>query len=129
MTNTEEGLHNWRPIKRGVRMVNVSVLESTKCGSITASCEDPETGREILFEMKEVKYVPRFWRNLFSVKAALKGGATLNSKGEIMVVEKRRVNLKFSETNKNGLLSTEFKIKNDNALLSQESKEEFMIFH
>jgi hypothetical protein len=63
MKNTEEGLHNWRPIKQGVRMVNGNVLEATKCGSITtASCKDPETGRETQFELKEVKYGPGLWR-------------------------------------------------------------------
>jgi hypothetical protein len=68
MTNTEEGLHNWRPIKQGVRMGDGNVLEATKCGSITVSCEDTETGRETQFELKEVKYVPGLWRNLFSIK-------------------------------------------------------------
>jgi hypothetical protein len=90
MTNTEEGLHNWRPIKQGVRMGVGNLLESTKFGSITASWKDPETGRETQFELKEVKYVPGLWRNLFSVKSALKEGATLKSKGECMWWKKER---------------------------------------
>jgi hypothetical protein len=88
MTNTEEGLHNWRPIKQGVRMGDGNVLEATKCGSVTASWKDPKTGRETQFELKGVKYVPGLWRNLFNVKSALKEGATLKSKGECMMVEK-----------------------------------------
>jgi hypothetical protein len=129
MTNTEEGLHNWRPIKQGVRMGNGKVLKATKCGSVTVSCEDPETGRETLFELKQVQYVPGLWSNLFSVKVALKEGVTVKSKGESMIMEKRRVNLKLCETTDNGLLSIEFRIKNDNALLIQEAKEELMTFH
>jgi hypothetical protein len=76
MTNAEEGLHNWRPIKQGMKMGNSSVLEATKFGSITTSFEDPEKGRKILFELKELKYIPELWRNLFSVKAALKERVT-----------------------------------------------------
>jgi hypothetical protein len=54
-----------------------------------------------------------------SIKTALKD--TLKSKG--------RINLEFRETIENGLLSTIFRIKNENALLSQESKEEWMTLH
>jgi hypothetical protein len=129
MTNTEEGLHNWRPIKQGVRMGDGNVLEATKCGSVTASWEDPETGRETQFELKEVKYIPGLWRNLFSVKSDLKEGATLESKGESRVVEKGKVNLKFCETIESGLLTANFKIKMDHALSSQEMKEDMMTFH
>jgi hypothetical protein len=129
MTNTEEWLHNWRPIKQGVRMGDGNVLEATNCGSVTASWKDPETGRETQFELKQVKYVPGLWRNLFSVKSALKEGATLKSKGECMMVEKGKVNLKFCETNESGLLTANFKIKVDHALSSQEMKEDMMTFH
>jgi hypothetical protein len=60
--------------------------------------------------LKEVKYVPGLWRNLFSVKSALKEEATLKSKrGECMVMEKGKVNLKFCETTENGC-----KIQNQN---------------
>jgi hypothetical protein len=82
-------------------MENGNVLDATKCGSITESCEDPETGRDTQFELREVKYVPGLWGKLFSIKAALKEGATLKSKRECMVVEKGRVNLKFCETTEN----------------------------
>jgi hypothetical protein len=129
MTNTEEGLHNWRPIKQGVRMGDGNVLEATKCGSVTASWKDPKTGRETQFELKGVKYVPGLWRNLFNVKSALKEGATLKSKGECMMVEKGKVNLKFCETTESGLLTANFKIKVDHVLSSQEMKEDMMTFH
>jgi hypothetical protein len=88
-TNSEERLHNWRPVKKRVRMGIGSILEATKCGSLTASCEDPDTGREAFFDLKEV---PGFLRNLFSYKAALKEEATLKSKGESMIVVKGRIN-------------------------------------
>jgi hypothetical protein len=83
MANTEERLHNWRPIKQGVRMGDGNILEATKCGSITSPFEDPETRREPQFESKELKYVPGLWRNLFNISQFYKRESVWWWKGKI----------------------------------------------
>jgi hypothetical protein len=72
---------------------------------------------------------------LFSFKATLREGAVLGSKGESMIVKKGNVNLVFKETTKGGLLSTilqpklEIAKKLEIALVTTETKEDWMVFH
>jgi hypothetical protein len=58
MTNSEEGVINWEPIKQEVRMGIGSILEATKYGSLYVIHRDPDTGKEVFFELKGVKFVP-----------------------------------------------------------------------
>jgi hypothetical protein len=69
-------------------------------------CDDPESGQETTFELKEVKYVPDLCKKLFSIKASLREGASLGSIGESMIVKKGGVKLTFRETMQSKLLST-----------------------
>jgi hypothetical protein len=125
MTNSEKGMVNLRPIKQGIKMADGSIVEATNCGDIVVTNKDPESGKEVCFELKEVKYVPGLCRKLFSIKAALKKGASLGSIGESMIVKKESVELTFRETLGSKRLSTILKPRVEQCLSSQEVEEEF----
>jgi gag-polypeptide of LTR copia-type len=124
MTNSEEGLIDWKPIKQGVKMGNGDILEATRIGIMNIKYKDPDSKQEVFFELRGVKLVPGLCKKLFSVKAALREGAVLGSKGESMIVKKGNVNLVFKETKKGGLLSTILQPKLEIALVTTETKED-----
>jgi hypothetical protein len=105
-------------------MADGSILEATKCGDIVVTNKDPESEKEVCFELREVKYVPGLCKKLFSIKTALKKGASLGSIGENMIVKKGNVELTFRETPGSKLLSTVFKPKMEQCLSSKEVEEE-----
>jgi hypothetical protein len=124
MTNSEEGMFNFRSIKQGIKMADGTILEATKCGDIVMTNKDPASGKEVCFELKGVKYVPGLCKKLFSIKTALKRGASLGSIGESMIVKKGNVELTFREIPGSKLLSTVFKPKMEQCLSSQEVEKE-----
>jgi hypothetical protein len=129
MTNSEEGLIDWKPIKQRVKMGNGDILEATRVGMMNIKHKEPDTGQEVFFELRGVKLFPGLCKKLFCIKAALREGAVLVSKGESMIVKKGNVNLLFKETTKSGLLSTILQSKLETALVTTETKEDWMVFH
>jgi hypothetical protein len=52
-------------------------------------------GSSVNVTIKEVKYVPELWVNLFSISKALKNGFNLSNNGLMMILKKRSVSVKF----------------------------------
>jgi hypothetical protein len=137
MTHSEEGLYDIKNSYQTIIVGNGETLQSTKTGKIKIKAKDLD-GKEIMFILSDVKYVPGVWRNLFSIGQALKEGATLELSKNMII--KRIVGEKYdnqerqsknliSRYNGNGLMGISLTPVTDEALYMTQEKEDPNVLH
>jgi len=58
---------------------------------------EQETGEHIDFILNSIQYIPNFWVNLFSLTAAMSRNCTISSVGQVIVMEKNGLEVKFDK--------------------------------
>ena len=74
--NSEEGLYDYTTILEEITVGNGNKMLSKKVGSLRCMVQ-PKHGEKFVVILKDVKFVPELWVNLFSISKALKNGFNL----------------------------------------------------
>ena len=91
-----EGLMNVRDINEEITIGNGHTMVATKLGDL--KCEVTQVnGLKFDVVLKEVKYVPELWVNLFSINKALKNGFKLSNDGISICLSKGPIWLSFDQ--------------------------------
>lgn len=100
MTNSLNGIINIIDINTEVKMGDGRIVKATKKGLFqgTVMQKDGKT-TSVNFQ---VKYVPDLHCNLLSITTAIRNGAKLSNEGEVIVLKKNDVVLKFDHMTKAG---------------------------
>ena len=89
MTNNDEGMFDIEEIDLDVKVGNGRVMKVRKMGSLRLR----KGNQEVV--LKNVKYIPELWIQLFSIPMALKNGYTLGSECTLIHVRKAQFKLEF----------------------------------
>jgi hypothetical protein len=77
---SDKGLFNVKDINEKITVGNGESMKAIKVGSFKCYVIQPN-GSSVNVTLKEVKYAPELWVNLFSISKALKNGFDLSNKG------------------------------------------------
>jgi hypothetical protein len=90
----DKGLFNVKDINEKIIVGNGESMKAIKVGSL--KCHVIQLNASIVdVTLKEVKYVPELWVNLFSISKALKNGFDLSNKGLMINLKKGSVAVTF----------------------------------
>ncbi len=96
ITTTDMGLFNIKNVDELVQVGDGKFVYATKVGKLTIKYtnENGDTARILL---ENVKYIPGFSSNLFSLTAALAKNCSIYNEGRAIVVDKNEVRIEFNE--------------------------------
>jgi hypothetical protein len=102
----EEGLHNYTTISEEITVGNGNKMLAKKVGSLRCIVQQ-KNGEKFVVVLKDVKFVPELWVNLFSISKALKNGFNLGNEDAVMKLMKENTTLYFNRMlkTKNGFVS------------------------
>jgi hypothetical protein len=90
----EKGLFDVKDINEKITVGNGKRIKAIKAGSL--KCHVIQlNGSSVNMILKEVKYVPELWVNLFIISKALKNGFDLSNTGLMIILKKRSVSITF----------------------------------
>ena len=87
MTNSKEGLRNMRPIKSSIIFGNGQRLQNMYVGDKYGTAVRKD-GMRTWIVIKDVKYVPELFCNLFSIPMALRNRYTLEGSRDKLIIRK-----------------------------------------
>ena len=104
--NSEEGLHDYTTISEEITVGNGNKMLAKKVGSLRCMVQQ-KNGEKFVVVLKDVKFVPELWVNLFSISKALKNGFNLGNEDVVMKLMKGNTTLYFDRMlkTKNGFVS------------------------
>jgi hypothetical protein len=89
-----EGLTDVKDINESIKIGNGGAMPACKIGNL--NCEVIQNdGRKFAVSLKNVKFIPGIWSNLFNLNKALMNGFTLANDGVIVSLTKKHVTLTF----------------------------------
>jgi hypothetical protein len=89
-----EGLTDVKEIDESIKIGNGDLVKATKIGNL--KCEVTQiNGEKFTVTLNDVKYVPSFFVNLFSLNKALKKGFKVNNDGVVISLNFKHVKLTF----------------------------------
>jgi len=96
ITTSDMGLFDIKNVNDPVQVGDGKFVYATKVGKLTVKYtnENGDTARILL---ENVKYIPGFSSNLFSLTAALMKNCSIYNEGRAIVVEKNEVRVEFNE--------------------------------
>jgi hypothetical protein len=103
---SDKGLFDVKDINEKITIGNGQIMKANKVGSL--KCHVIQlNGSSVDVTLKEVKYAPELWVNLFSISKALKKGFDLSNKGLMISLKKGSVSVTFDRVIKtvNGSIS------------------------
>jgi hypothetical protein len=103
---SDKSLFDVKEINEKITLGNGESMKSIKVGSL--KCHAIQlNGSSVDVTLKEVKYVPELWMNLFTISKALKNGLDLSKKGLMISLKKGSVTVTFDRVIKtvNGSIS------------------------
>jgi hypothetical protein len=92
--NPDEGLFDVKDINEKITVRNGESMKAIMVGSLKRHVIQLN-GFSVDLTLKEVKYVPELWMNLFSISKALKNGFDLSNKGLMISLKKGSVSATF----------------------------------
>ena len=100
--NSEEGLHDYTTISEEITVGNGNKMLAKKVGSLRCMVQQ-KNGEKFVVVLKDVKFVPELWVNLFSFK----NGFNLGNEDVVMKLMKGKTTLYFDRMlkTKNGFVS------------------------
>jgi hypothetical protein len=103
---SHKGLFDVKDINEKITVGNDESMMATKVGSLKCNIIQLN-GSSVDVTLKEVKYVPELWVNLFNISKALKKGFDLSNKGLTISLKKGSVSVTFDRVIKtvNGSVS------------------------
>jgi hypothetical protein len=103
--NSEEGLYDHTTILEEITVGNGNKMLAKKVGSLR--CMVQQKNGTFVVVLKDVKFVPEIWVNLFSICKALKHGFNLGNEDVVMKLMKGNTTLYFNRMlkTKDGFLS------------------------
>ena len=96
MTNSDEGMFDWKRIDEEITIGNGKPMKATKVGSLRLESIQKD-GSMRSFKMTNVKYIPELYCKLFSVTTALDKGFHLGNKGRMIYLQKGDFRLEFDK--------------------------------
>jgi hypothetical protein len=92
--NNDVGMFDVTVISEPIKVGNGSCMTATKIGKLRCTIiqKDGTTSDVVL---KDVKYVPERWVNLFSIRKALAGGFKIGNKGMMLYLTKGSFKMTF----------------------------------
>ncbi len=96
ITTSDIGLFEIKNVNEPVQVGDGKFVYATKVGKLTVEYKS-QKGDTACILLKNVKYIPGFSSNLFSLTAALAKNCSIYNKGWAIVVEKNKVCIKFNE--------------------------------
>jgi len=94
--NNNKGLYDIKPICEPVKIGDGKLVYATKIGRLRVFYKT-YNGEEKEFILDNIQYISGFWINLFILPAAISKGCAISNKGQMIVVEKNDLRLKFNE--------------------------------
>ena len=91
ITNNDFGMFNVNDCNFDITVGNQETTRCRKMGDILLKLKD-STGKDIVVTLHNVRYLPSFIRNLFSISTAMPNGAEICFRNKKMEVQKRRRN-------------------------------------
>ena len=101
MTNSIDGIFNKQKVDTGIVFGNGQRLKTVYIGDKKGIIIQ-KNGARVPILMKNVKYVPHLYCNLFSISAALKEGCTLEGNLNKLMLTKKGQNYVFDRRVKSG---------------------------
>ena len=101
MTHSKEGMKNMREIKSWIIFGNGQRLQSTHVGDKHGTAVQKDGMRTSIF-IKDVKYVPELFCNLFSIPMALRNECTLEGSKDSLVIKKDKNKYFFDKKIRSG---------------------------
>ena len=98
ITNNDFGMFNVNEYNFDITVGNQETTRCTKMGDILLKLKD-STGKDIVVTLHNVRYVPSFIGNLFSISTAMTNGAEICFRNKKIEVQKRDVTFEFLPTN------------------------------
>lgn len=96
MTCSLDGMTNLRDIDSPVQVGTGQAIQCTKIGDKRV-CAIQSDGSMNDVVLRDCKYVPGLFTNLFSITKALEGGCCISNKGVVMTLSKGQFNLQFDK--------------------------------
>ena len=96
----DNGMFNVKVIGEPIKIGNGKSLTATKVGDIKMRLNGPKGVQEIV--LKEVKYIPDSWVNLFSIPTALRRGYKIGNDGLKLHLTKNGFTFRFNKLLKTG---------------------------
>jgi len=73
----------------------IKCFSCSELGHYKLKC--PKLNEREEFVLENVQYIPGFWINLFSLMAAILKGCAISNEGQMIVIVKNRLKLKFNK--------------------------------
>jgi hypothetical protein len=103
--NSEEDLYNYTTISEEITVGNGNKMLAKKVGNLRCMVQQ-KNGETFVVVLKNLKFVPELWVNLFSISKALKNGFNLGNEDIVMKLMKGNTTLNFGRMlkTKNGFV-------------------------
>ena len=98
ITNSDVGMFNVKKCNFDITVGNQETTKCTKMGDIQLKLKN-STGKEVTVTLYNVRYVPSFIGNLFSISTAMSNGANIWFRDKKMEVQKEDAIFEFLPTN------------------------------
>ena len=98
ITNSDVGMFNVKKCDFDITVGNQESTKCTKMGDIQLKLKH-STGKEVTVTLYNVRYVPSFIGNLFSISTAMSNGAKIRFRDKKMEVQKEDAIFEFLPTN------------------------------
>jgi len=96
ITTSDIGLFDTKTVNDPVQVGDGKFVYATKVGKLTVEYTNSQ-GEKARIMLENVKYIPGFSSNLFSLTAALAKNCMIYNKGRAIVVQKDQVRIEFNE--------------------------------
>jgi hypothetical protein len=97
---TLKGVTNIRDADIDVEIGTGTCIKATKAGFFQGKVKQVDGSMSVL--TLEVKYLPGLQNNLFSITTAIKNGALLKNEGNVIVLSKNNVDIRFDRKSSGG---------------------------
>ena len=98
ITNNDVGMFNVKECNFDITVGNQEMTKCTKMGDIGLKLKN-STGKTVTVTLFNVRYVPTFIGNLFSISTAMSNGAEIRFRNKKMEVKKEDAMFEFLPTN------------------------------
>ena len=98
ITNNDFGMFYVKDCNFDITVGNQETTRCTKMGDILLKLKD-STEKDIVVTLHNVRYVPSFIGNLFSISTAMSNGAEIHFRNKKMEVQKKDATFEFLATN------------------------------
>jgi len=96
ITTLDIGLFETRNVNEPVQVGDGNLVYATKIGKLAVEYKS-QKGDNATILLENVKYIPGFSSNLFSLTAALAKNCLIYNEGQAIIVEKNKVRIEFNE--------------------------------